>query len=344
MLYKPEETELNGSIIPAAIISQYGRMDEQCLVLLAHPIMTVNRQLTHPSSSKKAMSSAIAIPELLIQIIEHLSLLDLISAAQVSQQWRALVPKIDSPTRLRLLGLAFRDVESSHPIPLDVRLSYVNKVETILDDITIPEPYRTVLTEWPVPNPPPGMHWPHSLRFYASGFCFCPRHTHEFPDQCLCADTEVRNVELMMFEDSFRLVMDEGVAPIGRDDELFNNPVRLHTDKQNAQTMRFIRAHPAEGVSWSEKWAHFGFRVLQLSRYHFHTREGTSDGTFVMMLEGPTRGQIHAWASAGESWYDGHETDSFWDWRYVEWDQDAIDSDYDSQVEEGEEEEGQNDA
>ncbi|KAJ7822423.1 hypothetical protein B0H13DRAFT_2127061 [Mycena leptocephala] len=271
------------------------------------------------------MSSVTSIPELLLQIFEHLSLRDLISATHVNQQWRLLVPKIDSPTRLRLLSLAFNDVDSPHPISLDVRTSYVHKVEKVETNynILIPEPYRTILTEWPTSQPPRGMHWPHSVRFHASGFCFCQRHMHWTSDECRCADnTEVWNVELTLFDETFRRVVLEGVLPLETDFELFNNPVRLHTDAQNAQTMRFIRTHPAEGFQWKERWARFAFRVLRLSRYQFDTAEGNSDGTFVMMLDGPTRGQIHAWSS--ESWYDGYEAEDFWEWNYLEWEQAAV--------------------
>jgi hypothetical protein len=198
----------------------------------------------------------------------------------------------------------------------------VDKVETNYD-ILIPEPYRTILTEWPASQPPRGMHWPHSVRFHASGFCFCPRHMHWMSDECWCADTEVRDVELTLFDETFRRVVLEGVVPLETDFELFNNPVRLHTDTQNAQTMRFIRAHPAAGFRWKDRWAHLTFRVLRLSRYHFDTAEGKSDGIFVMILDGPTRGQIHAWSSSGEGWYDGYEAENFWEWNYLEWEQDT---------------------
>ncbi|KAF8151982.1 hypothetical protein K438DRAFT_1988099 [Mycena galopus ATCC 62051] len=158
------------------------------------------------------MSRAICVPELLIQILEPLPLRGLISAMHVCQQWRSLVPRIDSPTRLRLLGLSFDDAKSPYPVSLDLRISYVEKIETT-HSVVIPEPYRTILTEWPSSQPPP---------------------------------------------------------------------------------------------------------VLRLSRYHIHTPEATSDGDFVMILDGPTRGQIHAWAS--HDWYDGFEAEDFWTWNYSEWD------------------------
>ncbi|KAJ7451102.1 hypothetical protein FB451DRAFT_710771 [Mycena latifolia] len=264
-------------------------------------------------------------PELLIQFFEPLPLRDLISATHVCQQWRALVPKIDSPTRLRLLSLAFNDVESPHPISSSARISYVINVETT-HNVLIPEPYRTVLTEWPSSQPPPGMHWPHSVRFFDSGFCFCPRHTHEDPEICLCAERPaVRHVVVMVPERTFKLIM-ANQLPADEDYswELFNNPVRLYTDEQNAQTVRFIRAHPAAEVRWTRSWANIDLQVLPLSRYHFASSKGTSDGIFVMILDGPTRGQIHAWSSSGDTWYDGFEAENFWDWNYVEWDRDAF--------------------
>ncbi|KAJ7743861.1 hypothetical protein B0H16DRAFT_1858551 [Mycena metata] len=273
-----------------------------------------------------------SIPELLIQILEHLSLRDLISASHVCLQWRALVLQIDSPTRLRLLRLAFNAIDSDpYPISLNRRVSYVNEVETKFG-VIIPDPYRTILTEWPASQPPPGMHWPHSVRFHASGFCFCPRHVLEDPDVCQCADRgPLANVELTMPKETFRLVMEDPPAPVGSSHsyELFDTRVRLYTDEQNAQTLHFIRMHPADEFAWNhnKSWASFQYRVLRLSRYHFHTRNpwGTSDGCFVMMLEGPTRGEIHGWSSSGDSWYDGFEAESFWDWNYSEWNRDAVD-------------------
>ncbi|KAJ7652066.1 hypothetical protein DFH06DRAFT_1206689 [Mycena polygramma] len=274
------------------------------------------------------MSPVMVIPELLIQIFEHLPLRDLISTTHVCGQWRALVPKIESPTRLRLLALCFDKLPSPHPISLDDRVSYVNKVETKYT-VLIPEPYRTLLTEWPVSNPPPGMHWPHSVRFHASGFCFCPRHMHGDPDECLCADQEVCDVEITMLAENFRFIMQHGTVPVGLpcNWELFNRPIRLYTEEQNAQTLRFIRAHPE--AEWSTRgrtnsWVYLPFRVLQLSRYEYGTAEGASDGTFVMILDGPARGQIHGWSSSGFTWYDGFEADSFWDWNYLEWDRGAV--------------------
>lgn len=261
-------------------------------------------------------------PELLIQCFERLSLRDLISASHVSQQWRALVPQIDSPTRLRLLGLSFKDVASAYPISLGARISYVDKVETT-HKIQIPEPYRTILTEWPASQPPPGMHWPHSVRWFDSGFCFCPRERHQ-EELCSCAQNQpVCSVSITLPEDVYNLIEAKNKVDAEHGWELFDNPVRLYTDSQNAQTLRFIRAYPASQVRWSG-WVCLDFQVLTLSRYHFATREGTSDGFFVMILGGPTRGQIHAWSSDGPSWYDGYEAENFWDWNYVEWDREAV--------------------
>ncbi|KAJ6464109.1 hypothetical protein C8R45DRAFT_1025258 [Mycena sanguinolenta] len=275
------------------------------------------------------------VPELLLQFFEPLALRDLISATHVCQRWRALVPKVDSPTRLRLLGLSFHDVTSPHPISLSVRISYVEKIETRYS-VVIPEPYRTILTEWPSSHPPLGMHWPHSVRFHASGFCYCARQNHETPDICLCGEKDdVREVAIAMFEDVFKLVVDEGVVPVGEHEqrtswELFDSPLRLHTPEQNAQTMRFIRAQPPAAVDWKKKLGIRQISALQLSRYHDHTKEDndgisqSSDGTFVLILDGPSRGEIHAWSSSGDTWYDGFEAEDFWDWNYSEWECCAI--------------------
>ncbi|KAJ7652072.1 hypothetical protein DFH06DRAFT_1206700 [Mycena polygramma] len=171
------------------------------------------------------------------------------------------------------------------------------------------------------------MHWPHAVRFHASGFCFCPRHMHGDPEECLCADKEVRDVEIAMFTENFRFIMRHGKVPVDRPHnwELFNNPVRLYTEEQNAQTLRFIRAHPEAEWNINRRWVQLPLRVLQLSRYcQCGTAGEVSDGTFVMTLNGPARGQIHGWSSNGFTWYDGFEAQSFWDWNYVEWDREAV--------------------
>ncbi|KAJ6498047.1 hypothetical protein C8R47DRAFT_1068942 [Mycena vitilis] len=72
-------------------------------------------------------------------------------------------------------------------------------------------------------------------------------------------------------------------------------PGPAYTEAQNAQTLRFIRAHPE--AEWSIKpgpWSYLPFRV---SRYRFGIGKEESDGTFVMILDGPARGQIHGWSS-----------------------------------------------
>ncbi|KAJ7671938.1 hypothetical protein B0H17DRAFT_1208864 [Mycena rosella] len=220
---------------------------------------------------------------------------------------------INSPTRLRLLGLAFNNtVESPHAISLSTRISYVNKVETT-HDILIPDPYRTILTEWPHRNPQLG----------CTGRILCGSLP---PDSASVLDKTTRTQKCASL---FNLVMVENKVPLGRW-ELFNHPIRLYTRDQNAKTMRFIRAHPADGFQWTQNgsWASFNFKVLILSRYRLTSRQGTSDGVFVMMLDGPTRGQIHGWDSGGDSWYDGFEAENLWDWNYLEWDRDATDAVY----------------
>ncbi|KAJ7841959.1 hypothetical protein B0H13DRAFT_2099109 [Mycena leptocephala] len=267
------------------------------------------------------MSDLTTIPELLIQIFEHLPLRDLISASHVDSQWRALAPQVDSPIRTRLLGLAFESAESVHPISLSIRTCYVDTVEKKYN-VRIPEPYRTILTEWPASQPPSGMHWPHSVRFHASGFCFCGRNMREFPEECYCTEGEVRDVSILIPGGIFRTVMDEGRVSQSADHrwELFDNGVRLRTEEQNTQTVRFIRAQSTTAFRWTRDWASADFKVLELSRYHLFDVGRESEGVFVMILDGPTRGQIHGWSSSGSNWYDGFEAESFWDWKYSEWD------------------------
>ncbi|KAJ6513604.1 hypothetical protein C8R47DRAFT_1091403, partial [Mycena vitilis] len=272
--------------------------------------------------------SPTSTPELVIQIFDHLSLPGLISASHVDSQWRALAPKIDSSIRRRLFALAFTPVaECLHPISLSIRICYVDTVEAKYN-VRIPEPYRTILTEWPSSGPPPGMHWPHAVRFHASGFCYCRPQTGE----CYCDSfrRDVYQVSISMPGGTYRAVVDEDRVPGPDDDsshELFDNPVRLHTAEQNAQTTRFIRAQPASAFQWDSDWTAATFTALELSRYYFHEDGWTSDGMFVMILTGPTRGQIHGWSSNGSSWYDGFEAESFWEWNYVEWDPAAPEAD-----------------
>jgi hypothetical protein len=132
-------------------------------------------------------------------------------------------------------------------------------------------------------------------------------------DFCLYAENEVRSAKITMPNNVFRVVMEEGVVPADQPSswELFDNPLRLYTGEQNAQTIRFIRAQPAAAVEWtgSGRWANIKFSVLQLSRYHVYTTEASSDGIFVLILGGSSRGQIHAWSSQGISWYDGFEAE-----------------------------------
>ncbi|KAJ7171659.1 hypothetical protein C8R43DRAFT_978973, partial [Mycena crocata] len=268
----------------------------------------------------------IQIPELLIQILEHLALKDLIYASHVNRHWRAVVPQIDSPTRLRLLNLAFAVADGFPTVSHSARLHYVDTVEKS-HQIIIPEPYRTILTEWPASAPPPGMHWPHAVLFRSEGYCTCPRFFTI--DPCVCALTEVATVCVLipptLFSEIFTGAQVDTNSAIDDRHELFRTRPRLHTPEQNARTIEFLRAHPPDEFAWktAESLALDGARllhrrVLRLSRYRYSDPDGTqADGTFVMILDGPTRGQIHAWQVRGDSFYDGTEAVDFWEWRYT---------------------------
>ncbi|KAF7331425.1 F-box domain-containing protein [Mycena kentingensis (nom. inval.)] len=275
------------------------------------------------------MTPPLAIPELVLQMLPHLELRDLISAMHVNAQWRALVPKIDSPTRIRLLGLSFRSSPTPWPISLRTRQNYVQKVEAKLTD-PIPEPYRTILLEWPSSHPPPGMHWPHSVRHYASGFCFCFHEQYEDEGSCHCAENEVGLRKLKVAKPVFEWVVERGTAPVHLDHahEIFEYGVRLQAPS-HAQTVRLIQGYrEAFRNPAGSAWCRCNFQVLELSRYYVDAVVDNEDlfsaGVFVMILEGPARGQVHAWQES--TWYDGYEAESFWDWNYVEWDRAAYEA------------------
>jgi hypothetical protein len=270
-----------------------------------------------------------ALPnELWLEVFENLPVRDLLSAYRVDRRWRSLVPSISESVRLTLFKLAIKDIERPsnglHCVSLPDRISYVSEVEGSRG-ICIPEPYRTLLTEWPVARPPVGSHWPHAVRFHASGFCSCHRAMHE-SERCLCKEMEVATQNVTLTQSLLDIIRDD--QPFDYHDphkdcrwELFSNPPRLHTDVQNDQTIRFILMHPP--AMWSRRgehehsWPVLKLQALRLSRYTVVDDSSGVTGEFYMVLEGPARGEIHGWESGG--WYNGFEATSFLDWRYDEW-------------------------
>ena len=123
-----------------------------------------------------------------LSTFRHLPLPDLLSIYHVDRQFRALVPNIANGYNLLLFNLAMEDmarpIETPYPVALLHRLSYVNKIESTGTErmpeykVTIPESYRTVLTQWPVKRPPPGSTWPHAVRHHAMGYCSCDKEMY----------------------------------------------------------------------------------------------------------------------------------------------------------------------
>jgi hypothetical protein len=135
----------------------------------------------------------------------------------------------------------------------------------------IPDPYRTLLLEWPNSHPPAGFYWPHALRFHATGFCSCPRYNHE-SEQCFCKRFEINRVDV--FLNGFLLDMIYRHEPFDfherADDsrwELFSNPPRLHSPLQNEQTLRFLRYLPED--KWTNNPRHWHLKITTL---HDHPR------------------------------------------------------------------------
>jgi hypothetical protein len=256
--------------------------------------------------------------ELWLHVFGYLPLIDLLSAYRVNQHWRSLVPNIPESIRLTFFRLAIKSIEQPsntlHTISITDRLSYLKDIEESFD-VIIPEPYRTCLTEWPIKQPPPDLHWPHSVRFHASSFCTCFREMHE-NHECLCHRFRVQPQVLVITNSLLEIVRSQKPFDYHLDcddarEELFSYPPRLSTDSENDRTLDFIRIH-SPGDMWSShgRWSHLKINALRLSRY--------TSGEFWMMLEGPTRGEIHGWSTS--TWYDGFEAKSFLDWRYEEWD------------------------
>lgn len=285
--------------------------------------------------------------ELWLEVLNNLLFVELISAHQVNRTWRALIPSIDESTQVTLFRLALKAIageaatETRSPVSLQDRITYVEFIERY-HKILIPEPYRTVLMEWPVKNPPPGYHWPDGVRRHASGFCSCDQHRTQDND-CICTITEVEQNDVTLMKSVLQLVLEDQPidCKVEHPDsryELFARPPRLYTEVQNQHTRDFISKHPPE--MWditgahplrgsTNPWMTLHLRTLRLSRYtikYTHPQNDDQDedeeptesaftGMFMMILEGPARGEIHGWDFG---WYNGFEAASFFDWRYEE--------------------------
>ncbi|KAF7968046.1 hypothetical protein HWV62_32110 [Athelia sp. TMB] len=258
--------------------------------------------------------------ELWLKIFELLPIPDLFSAYSVNQRWRSLIStwRIDrkKSLRLSLFSLALKDIdempEVAHHIGLSQRVAYVDDVETT-HNITIPEPYRTVLTEWPSRRPVPGCCWSDFLLYHATGQCAC-RFDASSGELCQCdKQVEVRHLHIRssLLEKIRRHEPFDYHALDESQWQLFDSPPRLHTDEQNEKTLSFIRAHPEsmwERYGW---WERLHVRCLHL----FSCSDGWEAGGFSMILDGPARGEIHVWAYG---WYQGIEAKSYLEWNYTE--------------------------
>ncbi|KZP05373.1 hypothetical protein FIBSPDRAFT_354509 [Athelia psychrophila] len=179
-----------------------------------------------------------------------------------------------------------------------------------------------ILTEWPSQRPPPGSHWPDAVIAHATGKCVC-RCSIVDGELCQCGTWVRDNPVDMMTSLQEKLWSREPFDYRVKDSdgrwELFDNPPRLHTDAQNEQTLRFIQMHPHH--MWSSNvggyWAKLPVRCLNLFMYRSRTRAcGVGKGSFCLVLEGPARGEIHAWAGG---WYQGFEAKSYLELHYEGW-------------------------
>ncbi|KAF7966674.1 hypothetical protein HWV62_37502 [Athelia sp. TMB] len=262
--------------------------------------------------------------ELWLKIFELLPIPDLLSAYSVNQLWRSLIStwRIDRKKsfRLSLFSLALKDIdempEATRHIGLSRRVEYVANVEA-RHGIIIPEPYRTILTEWPARRPVPGCCWPD----------FALHHIHPDTGECICrfedfsGDTCQREKVGERHLDIRASLLDKirrhEPFDYHADDEgqweLFDNPPRLYTQEQNENTLRFIRAHPESMWERAGEWARLSLRCLYMfACYH----SADSGGRFCMILDGPARGEIHGWSYWG---YQGIEAKSYLGWQFVGW-------------------------
>ena len=203
--------------------------------------------------------------ELILGILYHLPLPDLITLSHVDSILRTFTSFIQHPVRSTLLCRIYKSASNSIRVSLPERQSYVVAIESE-HSVIIPDPYRTLLLEWPNSHPPAGFYWPHALRFHATGFCSCPRYNHE-SEQCICKRFKINRVDVLL--DGFLLDMIYRHEPFDfheRADnsrwELFSNPPHLHLPLQNEQTLRFLRYLPED--KWTNNPRHWHLKITTL--------------------------------------------------------------------------------
>ena len=282
--------------------------------------------------------------ELWLKIFELLAIPDLLSAYCANRLWRSLIStwRIDrkKSLRLSLFSLALKDIdempEVTRNIGLSHRVAYVDDIETT-HNITIPEPYRTLLSEWPSRRPVPGCCWSDFLLHHATGECTC-RFDASSGETCQCDKrVEVRHPHIRSsLLDKIRRHEPFDYRALGESQwQLFDSPPRLHTDEQNENTLGFIRAHPESMWKRGGKWEKLSVQCLNL----FSCSDGWDAGGFSMILEGPARGEVHAWAYG---WYQGIEAKSYLKWNYTGWsEEDEQKSKDEEELEDGRESEGE---
>ena len=262
--------------------------------------------------------------ELWLKIFEFLPLLDLFSAYSANQHWRSLISTwradCKESLRLSLFSLALKDIDKmpdvTRQIGLSRRIAYTARIEA-RHNITIPEPYRTVLTEWPSRRPVPGFCWPDISNHYLhpdTGECICRFDTFS-GDTCQRQQVEERHLHIRasLLNKIRRHAPFDYHADDESEWELFDNPPRLYTDEQNESTRRFIRAHPESMWKREGEWEKLSMRCLNMvACYH----GSDSGGRFCLILDGPARGEIHGWSYGG---YQGIEAKSYLGWNFTGW-------------------------
>lgn len=265
---------------------------------------------------------ASALPnEIWVMVFSLLGFIDLFSAYRVNRHWRTIIPHVKKSDALTLFTLMVKatkqsDSDTHDSLTLARRQCFVNEFEGLFR-VTIPELYRSFLTGWPSERSPPGLDWPHAL--------VCERSAYS-------SDwTGLANINLLPFVHSF-IVLDKSTrSKIQQGENLTSSewqsfsdrePLRHITDAQNEETLRFFREYEDNWTGVDDPSVHGNIHALRDSleigaiRLSHCVCDGLS-WEFRMILDGPAKGQVHAWGGAGG--YKGFEAMSFVEWKAQEW-------------------------